>query len=61
MRFYVNDDCIGCGLCVSICPEVFALTEGDVARAQEEEVSPSMEAPATEAMDSCPTSAIEAE
>lgn len=61
MRFYVNDDCIGCGLCVSICPEVFALTEGDVARAQEEEVSPAMESPATEAMDSCPTSAIEAE
>ena len=23
MKFHVNADCIGCGLCVSTCPEVF--------------------------------------
>ena len=25
MKFHVNADCIGCGLCVSTCPEVFTM------------------------------------
>lgn len=28
MKFHVNADCIGCGLCVSTCPEVFTMTAG---------------------------------
>ena len=28
MKFHVNADCIGCGLCVSTCPEVFTMTDG---------------------------------
>ena len=31
MKFHVNADCIGCGLCVSTCPEVFTMTDGGTA------------------------------
>ena len=44
MKFHVNADCIGCGLCVSTCPEVFTMTD---------------EAAATDAMQTCPVGAIE--
>ena len=43
MKFHVNADCIGCGLCVSTCPDV---TGPD-------------EAAATDAMQTCPVGAIE--
>ena len=33
MKFHVNADCIGCGLCVSTCPEVFTMTDGGTAAA----------------------------
>ena len=33
-----RDTCIGCGLCPSICPEVFELTDEGYARAIESEV-----------------------
>ena len=26
MKFHVNADCIGCGLCVSTCPEAVSYT-----------------------------------
>ena len=33
MKAKVNEDCIGCGLCNSICPEVFTMTDEGFARA----------------------------
>ena len=34
-RAYVNPDlCIGCGLCVSIAPEVFRISAADVASSE---------------------------
>ena len=27
MKYYVNDDCIGCGACNNTCPEVFEMTD----------------------------------
>ena len=36
MKYFVNDSCIGCGLCESTCPEVFHMN-GDVAVAIEGE------------------------
>lgn len=54
MKFHVNADCIGCGLCVSTCPEVFTMTDGGTAAA-----APADEAAATDAMQTCPVGAIE--
>ena len=59
MKYIVNDDCIGCGLCAGICPEVFSLTDDGVARAVKTEVPDTVKGSADEAKDSCPVSAIE--
>lgn len=59
MKYRVNDQCIGCGLCAGICPEVFSMTDEGVAKAIESEVPPESEAAAAEAKDSCPVGAIE--
>ena len=31
MKVHVNANCISCGLCVSLCPNVFHITEGGTA------------------------------
>ena len=59
MKVHVNASCISCGLCVSICPDVFHITEGGTAGGSSEEVPPELEAVVQEAADSCPVSAIE--
>ena len=33
MKYFVNDGCIGCGLCEGTCPEVFHMTDAGVAAA----------------------------
>jgi ferredoxin len=59
MKYFVNDQCIGCGLCSETCPEVFSMTDEGVAEAIDEEVSEEYLDAAAEAMDDCPVSAIE--
>ncbi|MGN0975868.1 MAG: ferredoxin [Gemmiger sp.] len=59
MKFCVNDACIGCGLCVSTCPEVFSLTEAGNARAVNEPVDEPLLQSAMRAQDGCPVDAIE--
>ena len=59
MKFHVNENCIGCGLCVSVCPEVFEMTSENVAYASEKEPDQAQEDLAMEAKDGCPVSAIE--
>ena len=59
MKYKVNDECIGCGMCEATCPEVFSLTGEGVAKAIEDEVPADAEASAAEAKDSCPVGAIE--
>jgi len=59
MKYAVNENCIACGLCTSICPEVFSLGDEGVAVAIDEDVPSHAAESAAEAMDSCPVAAIE--
>ncbi len=60
MKAHVNEDCIGCGLCASICPDVFHMNDQGLAEAVGE-VPAGMEDLTAEARDNCPVSAIGAE
>ncbi len=59
MKFFVNENCIGCGLCPDTCPEVFSMTDDGVARAIDEDAPDEHEVSALEAMENCPVDAIE--
>ncbi len=55
-----KEKCVGCGLCISICPEVFELDENGKSTIKKEmkenkEVPPCVK----EAIKSCPAQAIE--
>ena len=58
MTFFVNDNCIACGLCNSLCPEVFLMEDGHAA-AIDGPVPEAYEDAALEAKRSCPADAIE--
>ncbi|HOO23025.1 MAG TPA: ferredoxin [Clostridia bacterium] len=61
MKFVViQDKCISCGLCESICPDVFTMNEEGKAVAYNEATG-EVVTTAEEAMASCPTEAIEKE
>lgn len=60
MNAHVNENCIGCGLCAGICPDVFSMTDDGVAVARDE-ILPEQKDSVQEAADSCPVSAIEVE
>ena len=51
------DTCVGCGLCVNTCPEVFKF-EGDKAVVIGTEVSKSAEECSKRAAEDCPVTAI---
>lgn len=50
--------CIGCGLCTSVCPEIFEMDDDGLAKANDLEVTAALEESAREAESSCPVSAI---
>ena len=52
--------CIGCGLCATLCPEVFSMAEDGLAQAAPE-VPPEAEENAGKARDDCPVSVISLE
>lgn len=54
----VTEDCIQCGACVDICPEVFDIVEGEIAHPKVETVPEGLEDSAREACEACPTDAI---
>jgi len=49
------DECIGCGVCAQLCPEVFKLDEDE---GKGMVISQEYSEAAKEAIDSCPVSAI---
>ena len=58
----VNENCIGCGACTGICPEVFDLNaDGLAENILGDEVPADLEDGAKEAAESCPVEAIEVE
>ncbi|HCX64185.1 MAG TPA: ferredoxin [Eubacteriaceae bacterium] len=54
-----RDTCISCGLCVSICPNVFEMDDEDIAVVRVDTIEAQDEMDAREAADQCPVSAIE--
>ncbi len=57
MKTRVTEDCIACGRCIEICPEIFEMGE-DIAQVKVNVVPDEYEDATREAADECPTSAI---
>ncbi len=57
MEAYINENCIYCGLCVDLCPEIFQLGE-ERAEVTVDEIPLQLEDRCREAAEECPTDAI---
>ncbi len=58
-KVWIEEGCTSCGLCESICPEVFEIN--DLAEVKEGVVFGSFESGIIEAADSCPVQVIKIE
>ncbi len=59
MRVWVDDQrCRGHGVCTTLCPEVFSLTDDGYAVAIESDIATEFEAATHEAIQCCPEQAI---
>lgn len=54
----VNSDCVGCGACMEICPQVFRMNSYEIAEAFINPVSQDAEESTKEAAKNCPVAAI---
>ncbi|MCP1102821.1 ferredoxin [Aequitasia blattaphilus] len=59
MNAVVNDGCISCGVCATVCSEVFQMNENDVAEVVLPEVPEEYEEAVKAARDGCPAGVIE--
>lgn len=60
MKLKVNkDNCIGCGACQAICPDVFEIEDDGLANTKIDEINNELQDDAIDAKEGCPTSAIE--
>lgn len=59
MKLKVNDNCIGCGACQAICPDVFEINDDGYATTIVDEVSEELMDDAIDAKEGCPVDAIE--
>ncbi|MDD6711557.1 ferredoxin [Sharpea azabuensis] len=56
----VNENCIGCGACTAVCPDVFDLNdEGKAENIMGEDIPEDLMDACKEAAESCPVEAIE--
>ena len=59
MRVWVDDQrCRGHGMCLTLCPDVFSLTDDGYAVSIDSEVPAELESAANEAIQCCPEQAI---
>lgn len=54
----VSSECIGCGACEAVCPQVFRMNSYDIAEAYTNPVPADAQKSAQTAAKSCPVSAI---
>lgn len=59
--FVDKDTCIGCGLCTSVCPEVFEMDDDGKAKASQNKIADNLVDSAKDAEIQCPVSAITVE
>ena len=60
MKVKVNQDaCIGCGACAAICEDVFEINDEGLSQVKTNEIYKDIEQEVRDAIDSCPTGAIE--
>jgi ferredoxin len=58
MKATVSEECVSCGLCVDICPEVFEMG-AQYAEVKMADIPEKFEAAVLQAADECPVSAID--
>ncbi len=59
MKLVVNqDECIGCGMCIDICPEVFKYNSENKSECTVDEIPENLKEKSQEAKDVCPVEAI---
>lgn len=59
MSYKVNENCIGCGVCAGICPDVFEMGEDGYSHVVAEPEDGETRELADQAKESCPVAAIE--
>lgn len=60
MKVRVNNDaCIGCGACVAVAEDLFEINEDGLSEAKNQIIPDTQKEQAINAIDSCPTGAIE--
>ncbi len=57
MKVRIEEGCIGCGLCIDVCPEVFRLNDEGLSEVYEQPKSENQDS-AQEAADGCPVTVI---
>ena len=56
--YYVDNECIACGMCYEIAPDYFSLDADGIAYVAKQPTSDDAKAACAEAIDSCPVDAI---